>query len=377
MKLQTVLNALDSHRLHRAPEWDDSLRTILIRHEADLVLLDSPPNPQIWKEGIDGFIAVDGTLCFRHGDPLGIALRQLFVHCVTFVGAAPSLKQCTLEAIEAIEEADVCLHDTLFDPSILRKLKPGATLFNVGKRCGKHAVRQSDINRLILNHARMGLRVARLKAGDPGIYGRLCEETDALTDHGLPFHVQPAVSSLSVATTGSGLLLTRRGCHRGFTVMTPRCAGGVIGELNPSSMDLPIILFMASHIVRESIENLRKNGLKAHTPAAIIYDAGTPSEEIIEGTVETLPDIVDQLPRRTGLVYLGEGVTHGLWPKFGPLAGEKFQLPDDAPDEVLHRLHDLGGSRSPNPEAPMILDLETLEALALRRFVRNLAPCAA
>ncbi|MGE9289802.1 MAG: SAM-dependent methyltransferase [Puniceicoccales bacterium] len=377
MNLQTAFSAVQALPPQTASDWSESLRLDLMENRTDWVLLNHPADPSIWRDGIDGFHADGSTVCFRAGDSLGIALRQLFLHRVLFVGAAPSLQLCTLEAIEAIRAADVCLHDTLFDPDILKLLKPTARIHNVGKRCGKHAVRQLEINQMLLDYTRMGLRVVRLKAGDPGIYGRLCEETDALTQLGLPFHVQPAVSSLSVATTGTGLLLTRRGLHRGFTVMTPRCAGGQVGELDPHAMDMPIVLFMASHIVRDSLNSLLRNGLSPDTPAAIIYDAGTPQEEMIEGTATTLPELLETLPRRTGLVYIGQGAAHGRWPKLGPLAGETYRIPKNPPPTLVEKIHDLGASIRNDESLPEITHPAQLEAEALNRIQKNFTLCSA
>ncbi|WPJ94626.1 SAM-dependent methyltransferase [Coraliomargarita algicola] len=257
MRIERIIGNLPKLTVARAAGLSAALLAELLNGRLSLVLCQGLSDADKAAAGLDWFRSDAGYVCFAVGNSMLQRIRTLFVSKVVLAGAAPRLGMCTLEAVEAMRRAEVCLHDTLFDPEILKQLPADAEVVNVGKRCGKHAVKQPEINRMLLDYAREGKRVLRLKAGDPGIFGRLCEETDTLSEYALPFEVQAAVSSLSAATTATGLLLTRRCVHRGFTVMTPRCAGGAIGELDPRSMDLPVVLFMATHILEESFANYK------------------------------------------------------------------------------------------------------------------------
>jgi len=124
-----------------------------------------------------GFLA----LTFRAGDPRFLALRALFVKSVTFAAAGTgSAGACTLDAVRALRRADVCLYDARIGRDLLDLLPATARRIAVGKRCGEHSLPQETITGEIIRYARRGLRVVRLKGGDPGIFGRLAEETAAL-----------------------------------------------------------------------------------------------------------------------------------------------------------------------------------------------------
>ncbi|NQT91890.1 MAG: hydroxymethylbilane synthase, partial [Lentisphaerae bacterium] len=151
------------------------------------------------------------SVTFRSGDERFTRMRSLFVKTVTFgAGGVGSSGTCTLDVLGAVRECDVCLHDALMGMGTLDQLSPGAERIHVGKRCGRHSLPQPEITGLIARYARRGLRVLRLKGGDPGIFGRLAEEVDALDRLELPYRVLPGVSSLTAATTATGMLLTRR-----------------------------------------------------------------------------------------------------------------------------------------------------------------------
>jgi siroheme synthase len=369
MRLERILEQLPELAVTRCSHLTAALLAELKAGQLTLALCQELTDADKSADGLDWFRSDAGYVCFAAGHVLLQRIRTLFVSKVVMAGAAPRLGMCTLEAVEAMRQAEVCLHDTLFDPEILNQLPADAKIVNVGKRCGKHAVKQPEINRMLLDYAREGKRVLRLKAGDPGIFGRLCEETDTLSAYGLPFEVQAAVSSLSAATTATGLLLTRRCVHRGFTVMTPRCAGGAIGELDPNSMDLPVVLFMATHILEESFAKLQKCGMSAETPASIIFDAGTPQQTVITGTVATLPGLVADLPSRTGLVYAGTGAGYELWPDFTALGGRRIKILNAADVELAHRVTDLGGQLERVPENADVYGVDELELLAEQLLV--------
>ena len=233
-----------------------------------------------------------GTLAvtFRLGDPVMTALRAHFVKAVRFVGAGVgSADTCTWGGVNDLRHADVCLYDVLMDDRLLSFLPPHAQRVFVGKRCGGHTVPQPEITALIARHARQGKRVVRLKGGDPGLFGRLAEETDELDRLALPYRVRAGVSALTVATTGTGMLLTRRGVSRGFTALTPRAEGGAVsGAAREMRERLPLVLFMSVRVANGMARQLLDEGWDAATPAAFVFDAGADDETVERMTLGDL-----------------------------------------------------------------------------------------
>ena len=235
-----------------------------------------------------GYLAVT----FRLGDPFLTRLRSYFVKAVRFVGAGVgSADFCTWGGVKDLQQADVCLYDVLMDDALLSFLPPHAERVFVGKRCGEHTVQQQDITAQIACYVRQGKRVVRLKGGDPGLFGRLAEETDELDRLALPYRVRAGVSALTVATTGTGMLLTRRGVSRGFTALTPRAEGGAVaGVAREIRQRLPLVLFMSVKVADGTARQLLEEGWEAETPVAIVFNAGADDETLFKTTLAGLRD---------------------------------------------------------------------------------------
>lgn len=233
-----------------------------------------------------GYLAVT----FRMGDPAWTRLRGYFVKAVRFVGAGVgSAAFCTWGGIQDLRHAEVCLYDVLMDDTLLSFLPPDAERVFVGKRCGDHTVKQADITALIARYARRGKRVVRLKGGDPGLFGRLAEETDELDRLSLPYRVRAGVSALTVATTGTGMLLTRRGVSRGFTALTPRAEGGAVAGVSRAVRErLPLVLFMSVKVADAMARQLLDEGWAPSTPAAVVFNAGADDETVFRTDLEAL-----------------------------------------------------------------------------------------
>ena len=294
------------------------------------------------------------AVTFRVGDLRMRRLRSLFIKPVTFAGAgAGRAGTCTLETAEALTSAEVCLHDALLDPALLERVSPQARCVDVGKRCGGERTEQPEINRLLTEYARRGLRVVRLKGGDPGLFGRLAEELTALETFALPYRVLPGVSSLLAATTGTGMLLTRRGESRGFCVLTPRAEGGAVAPVTAAARaQLPMVIFMAAGMLPELCRELLGDGLAPATPAAVVFDAGSLQELVVRGTCA---DLAGRVPAATagrpGLVIIGSPAAHALAGNTGALAGRRVLL--TCSRELLpaaeRAVLDLGGVSIPQP----------------------------
>ncbi len=268
------------------------------------------------------------ALTFRAGDARFLHIRRLFVKSVTFAAAgAGSAGTLTLDALRALRRCDVCLHDTLLGHDLFDLLPATVQCVDVGKRCGRHSVPQDETTALITRHARRGLAVVRLKGGDPGIFGRLAEEVEALDALQLPYRVLPGVSSMSAATSGTGMLLTRRGVSRGFTVLTPRKEGGGIGSVAlDERRKLPLVFFMALSVADEVARQLTAEGMSPQTPAAVVFAAGSDQSRILAGTLEDIAARIQAAPTdQPGLLIVGDAAKY-RYNAWGALVGRRVLL---------------------------------------------------
>ncbi len=276
----------------------------------DLSRFDIVPIPEAELKPPEG----QGVLAvaFRLGDRRFVSMRDMFVKAVRFASAGVGDAQSiTVRCARDVAEADIILADTLIPHGLKAMLRPRAEWVDVGKRCGKGA-RQEDITSLILDEARKLKRVVRLKGGDAGLFGRLSEETDALEAHGIPFVVRPGVSALLAASTGTGMLLTRRGEARGFRVFTPRSTGSEENE----------VAFM---------------GTKVMDGGTMVYDAMGPREEIVKGWTQREDD-------RPGVLLNGPCTRH-VWPRLGLLKGARVLVTasNDVSAHIRTAIEDFGG----------------------------------
>ncbi len=281
------------------------------------------------------------AITFRRNDMQIRALRNLYLKAVRFIGAGVGdAELCTLAGLRELQTADCVIYDALMDASLLEHCPKAKSLY-VGKRSGAHAMRQTEITALIGEHVRRGERVVRLKGGDPGLFGRLAEETEALMRDGLPFHVWPGVSALAAATTSTGMLLTRRGESKGFRVETPRSDG----EATPD------VYFMAL-----GMANTIAQRYPPDTPCAVIYSAGAPEQTVLRLTTGALATLHED--PRPGLLIVGEMTRYGFTPQ-GPLAGKRIWITGSpsVAEKARTIVRDLGGM-------PIVRPLITFEATA-------------
>ena len=196
---------------------------------------------------------------------------------VSLVGAGPGDPGLlTRRAAERLAEADLVLYDALVSGSMLT-LAPRAHCFFVGKRAGRPSVKQETIQRMLIDAARLGKRVVRLKAGDPFVLGRGGEEAAALEAAGVPYEVVPGVSSALAAPALAGIPVTHRGLATGFAVVSGHAEEAwrpALDSLSPGSLTVVVLMGLAS---RAAIAGrLQERGWAPTTPAAICLAAGTP-----------------------------------------------------------------------------------------------------
>ena len=268
---------------------------------------------------------LDVKVSFDNSNDELAQLRRLFVKPVTFIGGGPGDPDLiTVAGMKALQECEVCFYDALIDQALLSYLPKHAEAVYVGKRAHNHSTKQKEICRLLQNAARNGLRVVRLKGGDSGIFGRLTEEVEALTELQIPFKVIPGISSFIAATTGTGLLLTRRDIARGFRIQTPRGSEGSITLPNKTNLPATEVFFMAISCMKDLADTLIESGRDAETPVSIIFSAGTADTKVVSGNLRTIYQNVENAdlatPKPPGLIIVGDTAdAKYLYKNFSPL----------------------------------------------------------
>lgn len=227
---------------------------------------------------------------------------------VRLVGAGPGDPGLlTLRAVQSLEQADLVLHDALPGRAVLKHARRGAEIVAVGKRKGAAPVPQSKINQRLVAGALAGLRVVRLKGGDPFLFGRGGEEADACDAAGVTWRVVPGVSAGLAAPAAAGIALTRRGVASAVTFVTAHDEAGALPELDWAAMPGTIALFMGLSRLDEVATRLLAGGRDPATPVAVIAGASLPGQASLRTTLGacTLAARRANLPT-PALVVIGE-----------------------------------------------------------------------
>jgi uroporphyrin-III C-methyltransferase / precorrin-2 dehydrogenase / sirohydrochlorin ferrochelatase len=215
----------------------------------------------------------------------------------TLVGAGPGDPDLlTLRAVKAIQRADALLFDALIDPAILDLARPDARRIDVGKRCGRHAMKQDAINRLIVTLAQSGAHVVRLKGGDPFVFGRGGEELDSLRAAGVPVEVVPGVTAACAAAASLQIPLTHRDVARSLHFVTGHGSDGAVPAHDWQALAAgggTIAAYMAGKTFRHVAASLIEAGLPGSTPAVAVENASRPNETHIRGTLASLPEMLE------------------------------------------------------------------------------------
>jgi len=214
---------------------------------------------------------------------------------VSFVGSGPGDPDLlTLKAVDRLRRADAVLFDDLSSGPILAHVRDGAELVGVGKRAGRPSPKQHHVSRLLVEYARLGHRVVRLKSGDSGIFGRLEEELVALQEAEIAFEIIPGVPSACAAAAVANIPLTRRLSARRVQFLTGHDITGALPEdINWAAVADPqatTVVFMGKRTFPDLAASLMARGLPGATPALLAEDISGPGQSLTRSTVAELGD---------------------------------------------------------------------------------------
>ena len=243
---------------------------------------------------------------------------------VAFVGAGPGDPELlTLKARRVLDEADVIIHDRLIAPEILELARREATMIDAGKEGFGPSMKQDDINALIIEHAKTGAQVVRLKGGDATVFGRLDEEIDAVEAAGISWHIVPGITSASAAVAAIGQSLTKRGRNASVRFLTGHDMKG-FADHDWKALARPgevAAIYMGKKAARFIQGRLLMHGANATTPVTLVENASRPDQRVVETTLATLPTDLAE----AGLT--GPALTfYGLAPRAALAHAQSFDL---------------------------------------------------
>ncbi len=208
--------------------------------------------------------------------------------CVILAGAGPGDPGLiTVKSVEALRSCDAVVYDSLASEDFLKEVKTDCEKIYVGKRAGHHSMKQEEINRILVEQAKMGRRVVRLKGGDPFVFGRGGEEILELQKAGIPYEVIPGVTSAVAALASAGIPITHRGMSRSFHVMTGHTReNGLPEDLEQfGKLSGTLVFLMGLSHLQEICQRLMAQGKSAETPAAVIQSGTLPEQKAVRGTL--------------------------------------------------------------------------------------------
>ncbi len=224
---------------------------------------------------------------------------------VYLVGAGPGDPELlTLKAARLLATADVVLHDDLVPKAVLAQAER-ALIINVGKRCGRKNITQEQIHFMLVDYARRGLAVVRLKSGDPLVFGRAGEEMDALRGGGVDFEIVPGITAAFAAAAALRRPLTDRRRASSISFSAGHHAPG--SALEPTSpAGATRVVYMPGWNLARIAAQLRSEGLAGDLPCVLVSRAGQPEQEIVRTTLAKLESITP--PPAPAILLAGEAL---------------------------------------------------------------------
>lgn len=212
---------------------------------------------------------------------------------VYLVGAGPGDPELlTLKAVRVLEQADVVVYDNLVSSGVLAHASPQAQRIYAGKRRNEHTMRQEQINALLVQLARAGKQVVRLKGGDPFVFGRGGEEMQQLAAHGVDFEIVPGITAACGVASYAGIPLTHRDHAQGVLFVTGHLQAGSVAELDWEALVRPrqtVVIYMGLNALPEICRQLIAHGAPASRPIAAVQHGTLATQQVLTGTLADLP----------------------------------------------------------------------------------------
>lgn len=242
---------------------------------------------------------------------------------VYLVGAGPGDPELlTLRALRLMQEADAVVHDALIGPDILKLVAESAERHYVGKKRAEHSVPQPEIGALLVDLARQGKRVIRLKGGDPYIFGRGGEEAEALFAAQVPFEVVPGITAAAGVGAYSGIPLTHRAYAQSVVFTSAYLKDGAL-DLDWPALTRPgqtVVFYMGLSRIAELCGELMAHGLPPTLPAAAVRHGTLPDQQVVTADLATLPEAVAAAGLSPPAIIIVGGVV-SLQERFGWFGG--------------------------------------------------------
>jgi len=273
---------------------------------------------QFWEAMLDG-AAAEAVLAGREEEAEHLLARALEEGNPTgeqgevyLIGAGPGDPDLlTFKALRLLQKADVVVYDRLVSAEVVDLARREAERIYVGKQRNDHSMAQEDISRLLVELAGQGKRVARLKGGDPFVFGRGGEEIELIARAGIPFQVVPGITAATGCAAYAGIPLTHRDHAQSCRFITAhRRAQGL--DVDWSSLAVSnetLVFYMGLSNLAEICAQLVAHGMRPGMPIALVEQGTTVNQRVLTGTLDTLPGIVAQAGARSpGLIVVGEVV---------------------------------------------------------------------
>lgn len=283
--------------------------------------LVTSPEVEAAEQRGEGDVAADRLLAAHaEGEGQGV---------VWLIGAGPGSEDLlTLRAQRLLQEADVIVHDQLVPDVVVDMGRRDAERISVGKAKGHHSFSQAQINTLLVRLAGQGKRVARLKSGDPMIFGRAGEEIAALRKAGIGYQIVPGVSAALAAAADTATPVTLRKVSSGFVMATAH--GADDSDLTHwaalAQSGLTLALYMGKSIAGDVAERLIAHGTSAALPVGIVVNAGRADRSTYAGTLGGLATGQVAFSDGPAIIFVGEAVAAGDWADAAQVAAESFKV---------------------------------------------------